>query len=58
MVPLAPLIRQEIWQTLVQLEKEGMTILVVDKSLKVMGFLLDCHYIVEKGDVSLAKHGG
>ena len=48
---LAPLIRQEIWETLAQLKKEGMTILVVDKNLKEMGFLLDKHYIFEKGRV-------
>jgi branched-chain amino acid transport system ATP-binding protein len=48
---LAPLIRQEIWETLAQLKKEGMTILVVDKNLKEMGFLLDKHYIIEKGRV-------
>ena len=48
---LAPLIRQEIWETLVQLKKEGMTILVVDKNLKEMDSLLDRHYIVEKGHV-------
>lgn len=48
---LAPLIRKEIWATLTQLKKEGMTILVVDKNLKEMGLLLDRHYIVEKGRV-------
>lgn len=48
---LAPLIRKEIWETLAQLKKEGMTILVVDKNLSEMGFLLDKHYIIEKGRV-------
>lgn len=48
---LAPLIRKEIWDTLAQLKKEGMTILVVDKNLSEMGFLLDKHYIIEKGRV-------
>lgn len=48
---LAPLIRKEIWETLAQLKKEGMTILVVDKNLSEMGFLLDQQYLVEKGRV-------
>lgn len=48
---LAPLIRKEIWETLVQLKNDGMTILVVDKHTNEMSFLLDKHYIVEKGHV-------
>lgn len=48
---LAPLIRKEIWDCLFELKEEGMTILVVDKNLSEMNFLLDRHYIVEKGHV-------
>lgn len=48
---LAPLIRKEIWDTLAQIKQEGMTILVVDKNLAEMNFLLDKHYVVEKGRV-------
>lgn len=48
---LAPLIRKEIWDCLFELKQEGMTILVVDKNLSEMNFLLDGHYIVEKGKV-------
>lgn len=48
---LAPLIRKEIWDTLAQIKQEGMTILVVDKNLAEMSFLLDKHYVVEKGRV-------
>lgn len=48
---LAPLIRQEIWDCLHALKNEGMTILVVDKNLSEMSFILDSHYIVEKGQV-------
>lgn len=48
---LAPLIRKEIWETLAQLKKEGITILVVDKNFNEMSFLVDRHFIVEKGCV-------
>lgn len=48
---LAPLIRQEIWLTLAELKKQGMTILVVDKNINEMDSLIDKHYIVEKGQV-------
>lgn len=46
---LAPLIRQEIWQCLWALKKEGMSILVIDKNVKVLCKLADRHFILEKG---------
>ncbi|MET4575347.1 ABC transporter ATP-binding protein [Ottowia thiooxydans] len=48
---LAPLIRQEIWDCLRTLKREGQTIVVIDKNLTEMASLLDRHHIVEKGRV-------
>jgi branched-chain amino acid transport system ATP-binding protein len=46
---LAPLIRQEIWQCLAGLKREGQSILVIDKNVQALIRLADRHYIVEKG---------
>lgn len=46
---LAPLIRKEIWNCLLQLKQLGQSILVVDKNLKALLELADRHYILEKG---------
>lgn len=46
---LAPLIRQDIWTTLARLKSEGMTLLVVDKSLEALDALADHHVILVKG---------
>lgn len=48
---LAPIIRQEIWECLRTLKREGLTIVVIDKNLGEMATLLDRHHIVEKGKV-------
>jgi len=48
---LAPLIRQEIWNCLALLKREGQSILVIDKNLSALIRLADRHHIVEKGRV-------
>ena len=46
---LAPLIRQEIWDCLGRLKREGQAILVIDKNIAHLLPLADRHHIVEKG---------
>lgn len=46
---LAPLVRQEIWQCLEQLKREGLSILVIDKNVSAIARIADQHFIVEKG---------
>ncbi|PCI42941.1 MAG: ABC transporter ATP-binding protein [Moraxellaceae bacterium] len=46
---LAPIMRQEIWQCLWQLKKQGMSIVIVDKNINVLCKLADRHFIIEKG---------
>jgi len=48
---LAPLIRQEIWNTLEKLKSAGQSILVVDKNVDALSRIADRHYIIEKGKV-------
>ncbi|MGH7004017.1 MAG: ABC transporter ATP-binding protein [Alphaproteobacteria bacterium] len=48
---LAPLIRQEIWNTLEKLKAAGQSILVVDKNVDSLARIADRHYIIEKGRV-------
>ena len=48
---LAPLIRQEIWNTLETLKAHGESILVVDKNVDALTRIGDRHYIIEKGKV-------
>jgi branched-chain amino acid transport system ATP-binding protein len=48
---LAPLIRQEIWNTLEKLKAAGQSILVVDKNVGALARIADRHYIIEKGKV-------
>ncbi|MCY4239203.1 MAG: ABC transporter ATP-binding protein [Rhodospirillaceae bacterium] len=48
---LAPLIRQDIWNTLDTLKAHGESILVVDKNVDALTRLADRHYIIEKGQV-------
>ncbi|MBX3500286.1 MAG: ABC transporter ATP-binding protein [Alphaproteobacteria bacterium] len=48
---LAPLVRQEIWNVLGRLKREGQSILVIDKNVGVLLALADHHHIVEKGRV-------
>ncbi|KFE55257.1 ABC transporter ATP-binding protein [Pseudomonas syringae] len=46
---LAPIIRETIWSCIANLKAEGETILVIDKNLKEMARVVDCHHIIEKG---------
>ena len=48
---LAPLIRQEIWDCLRGLKREGQSILVIDKNIRALSEIADRHYIIEKGSV-------
>jgi branched-chain amino acid transport system ATP-binding protein len=48
---LAPLIRQEIWDRLALLKREGLSILVIDKNVNALVKLADRHVIVEKGRI-------
>jgi branched-chain amino acid transport system ATP-binding protein len=48
---LAPLIRQEIWQRLAQLKREGLAILIIDKTVDALLRLADRHLILERGRI-------
>ncbi len=46
---LAPLIRQQIWDALALLKRQGLSILIVDKNLDALQNLADQHLVLEKG---------
>lgn len=46
---LAPIIRQEIWAAIRQLKHDGMSILLVDKTLRELLSVADHCFILEKG---------
>jgi branched-chain amino acid transport system ATP-binding protein len=46
---LAPVIREEIWQTLAQLKRDGLSQIVIDKNVGHLLKLADRHYVIEKG---------
>ena len=48
---LAPLIRAEIYRSIEQLKREGLSILVIDKDFKALTKVADRHYVLEKGRV-------
>lgn len=48
---LAPLVRQEIWRSILALKQRGLSILLVDKNLNDLMHIADRHYVVEKGRV-------
>jgi branched-chain amino acid transport system ATP-binding protein len=48
---LAPLIREEIWDRLAALKRDGLSILVIDKTVDALMQLCDRHLILEKGRV-------
>lgn len=48
---LAPIIRQEIWECLRKLKREGEAILVIDKNVDALATFADRHAILEKGRV-------
>jgi branched-chain amino acid transport system ATP-binding protein len=56
---LAPLIRQEIWAAIAKLKQEtGMSILVVDKSLKELGQVADKGVVLLRGRTAWAGAWG
>ncbi len=46
---LSPTIRSEIWKVITILKSKGVSILIIDKSLKQLQDLADRFYILEKG---------
>ena len=46
---LAPLVRQEIWNRLVEIKQLGITILLIDKNIDEFIDISDFHYVIEKG---------
>jgi len=48
---LAPVVRDTIWSTLMQLKGLGQAILVIDKNISALSRVADRHYVVEKGRV-------
>ncbi|HJU31872.1 MAG TPA: ABC transporter ATP-binding protein [Hyphomicrobiaceae bacterium] len=48
---LAPLIRQEIWERLAALKRDGLSILVIDKNVEALMRLSNRHLILEKGRI-------
>jgi branched-chain amino acid transport system ATP-binding protein len=48
---LAPLIRREIWDRLALLKREGLSILIIDKTVEALLRLSDRHLILEKGRI-------
>jgi branched-chain amino acid transport system ATP-binding protein len=48
---LAPLTRQEIWERLAQLKRDGLSILIIDKTIEALLRLSDRHIILEKGRI-------
>lgn len=48
---LSPLLRNQIWNSIMQLKDKGQSILLIDKNLKSLMKVADRHYIVEKGQI-------
>ena len=48
---LAPLIRAEIYRSIDELKREGLSILVIDKDVKALTRVADRYYVLEKGRV-------
>jgi branched-chain amino acid transport system ATP-binding protein len=48
---LAPVIREEIWQTLARLKRDGLALIVIDKNVGRLLPLADRHYVIEKGRI-------
>jgi len=48
---LAPMIREEIWDRLAALKRDGLSMLVIDKTVDALMQLCDRHLILEKGRV-------
>ncbi len=54
---LAPLIRREIWNTLLQLKGTELAVLIVDRDLKSLSKLADTFLVLEKGQIVLQGLG-
>ena len=48
---LAPIIRQDIYRSIAELKAAGLSLLVIDKDVKALTQVADCHYVLEKGRV-------
>ena len=48
---LAPVVREEIWHTLQELKREGLSQIVIDKNIGHLLRLADRHYVIEKGRI-------
>ena len=48
---LAPLIRQEIYRSIAELKREGLSLLLIDKDIRALTRVADRHYVLEKGRV-------
>lgn len=48
---LAPVVRAEIWQSLLQLKIAGVSLLVIDKNVAQLLQLADRHYVMMKGKI-------
>ena len=48
---LAPLIRAEIYRSIGELKREGLSILVIDKDFRALTKVADRNYVLEKGRV-------
>jgi len=49
---LAPLIRADIYRSIGQLKSEGLSILVIDKDVRLLTAVADRHFVLEKGRVA------
>lgn len=54
---LAPLVRQEIFRTLSQLKKDGLTLLLVDQNLTQVLKISDYSYVLENGKIVMEGPG-
>ncbi|HZQ73194.1 MAG TPA: ABC transporter ATP-binding protein [Burkholderiales bacterium] len=48
---LAPLIRVEIYGSILRLKQSGLAILLIDKDVRALARIADRHYVLEKGRV-------
>jgi branched-chain amino acid transport system ATP-binding protein len=54
---LAPLIRREIWHTLLKLKGSDLSVLIVDRDLKSLSKLTDRFFVLEKGQIAHQGQG-
>jgi branched-chain amino acid transport system ATP-binding protein len=46
---LAPIIRDQIWESLHRLKNSGLAVLVIDKDIHALSQICDRHFIIDKG---------